>query len=56
MLPLIYNEKKQRCNILVFDYNRAVSETIRITREEGEGGGQDTLDYPVLQLWGAGDS
>ena len=34
VLPLIYDEKKQRCNILVFDYNRAVRETARISREE----------------------
>lgn len=34
VLPLIYDEKKQRCNILVFDYDRAVRETVRITREE----------------------
>ena len=27
VLPLIYDEKNQRCNILVFDYNRAMSET-----------------------------
>jgi len=33
VLPLIYNEKKQRCNILVFDYARAMSRTARIVRE-----------------------
>ena len=27
VLPLIYDEKKQRCNILVFDYERARKET-----------------------------
>lgn len=52
VLPLIYDEKKQRCNILVFDYNRAMSETIRITREEGRGGRK----HPVIQLWRSGNS
>ena len=47
VLPLIYDEKKQRCNILVFDYNRAVSETIRITREEGRGGRK----HPVYRFY-----
>ena len=38
ILPLIYDEKSQRCNILVFDYRRAESETVRILREmEGRG-------------------
>ena len=35
VLPLIYDEKNQRCNILVFDWERAVSETTCIIREEG---------------------
>ena len=34
VLPLIYDEKKQRCNILVFDYERAKSQTTRIVRED----------------------
>lgn len=34
VLPLIYDEKNKRSNILVFDYDRAVRETVRITREE----------------------
>ena len=33
ILPLIYNEKKQRCNILVFDYERAMNETTSILHE-----------------------
>ena len=33
ILPLIYNEKAQRCNILVFDYKRAREATFRITLE-----------------------
>jgi hypothetical protein len=34
VLPLIYDEKRQRCNILVFDYERAMKETALISREE----------------------
>jgi len=32
VLPLIYDEKKQRCNILVFDYHKARKQTVRIER------------------------
>lgn len=34
VLPLIYDEDKKRCNILVFDYERAMQNTARITRED----------------------
>ena len=34
ILPLIYDEKIQRCNILVFDYDRAMNRTVRIARED----------------------
>lgn len=34
VLPLIYDEKNKRCNILVFDYDKAQQETVRIIREE----------------------
>lgn len=34
VLPLIYDEKHQRCNILVFDWEQAVNATARIAREE----------------------
>jgi hypothetical protein len=38
VLPLIYNEKEQRCNILVFDYDSACAQTARIIRRsEGRG-------------------
>lgn len=30
VMPLIYDEKKQRCNILIFDHKKANSETCRI--------------------------
>lgn len=33
VLPLIYDERQQRCNILVFDYERALAETARIILE-----------------------
>ncbi len=48
VLPLIYDEKKQRCNILVFDYDRASRKTVRITREEagsGKGRGRKHAVY-----------
>ena len=47
VLPLIYDEENQRCNILVFDYDRAVSETARITREEGGRGRR----HPVYRFY-----
>jgi hypothetical protein len=30
VLPLIYNEKKKRCNIMVFDHEKAIKKTARI--------------------------
>lgn len=30
VMPLIYDEKKQRCNIMIFDHKKAISETRRI--------------------------
>ena len=44
VLPLIYDEKKQRCNILVFDAERARSETAYI-RKETEGSGRKHPAY-----------
>ena len=49
VLPLIYDEENQRCNILVFDYDRAVSGTVRITREEGGRGRR----HPVYRFYDA---
>ena len=43
-LPLIYDEKKQRCNILVFDAERARNETSYI-RKETEGAGRKHPAY-----------
>jgi hypothetical protein len=38
VLPLIYDEKRQRCNILVFDYDSALAQTATIIRQsEGKG-------------------
>jgi hypothetical protein len=37
VFPLIYNEKKQRCNILVYNYEKAKNQIVRIAFEV-EGG------------------
>ena len=50
VLPLIYDEKNQRCNILVFDWERAVSETTYIVREEGKRGRK----HPVYRFYDSG--
>lgn len=44
VLPLIYDEKRQRCNILVFDAARARAETAYI-RKETEGSGRKHPAY-----------
>ena len=49
VLPLIYNEKSQRCNILVFDYTHARDETVRISREEAGRGRK----HPVYRFYDA---
>jgi len=47
VLPLIYDEKKQKCNILVFDYEAARSKTVRIAYEtEGKG-----RKHPVYRFY-----
>lgn len=47
VLPLIYNEKEQRCNILVFDAVRAKNSTVRIVRESvGKG-----RKHPVYKFY-----
>ena len=48
VLPLIYDERRQRCNILVFDYQRAINETQRITRIEPGAGNRK---HPVYQFY-----
>ena len=47
VLPLVYNEKKQRCNILVFDYDRALSETVRLVKEARKKGRK----HPVYRFY-----
>ena len=49
VLPLIYDEKKQRCNILVFDYDRAMNQTARIAREVAGRGRR----HPVYRFYDA---
>lgn len=47
VLSLIYDEENQRCNILVFDYDRAISDTVSIIREEGAKGRK----HPVYRFY-----
>lgn len=51
VLPLIYDEGKQQCNILVFDYDRALAETARISLEESGRGRK----HPVYRFYNAQD-
>ena len=53
VLPLIYDEQNQRCNIMVFDYQRAVSETARIIKIEPRAGNRRR--HPVYQFRNAND-
>ena len=52
VLPLIYDEKRQRCNIMVFDYETAKKNVARIEySEEGKG-----RKHPVFRFFdGGGD-
>lgn len=47
VLPLIYDEKNQKCNILVFDYEAARTKTARIAHEK-EGNGRK---HPVFRFY-----
>lgn len=47
VLPLIYDEAKKRCNIMVFDYDKAKENTILIQREDGGRGRK----YPVYRFY-----
>ena len=56
VLPLIYDEKKQRCNILVFDYEAARSQTETIVREDsasGTAGKGRGRKHPVFRFYDA---
>jgi hypothetical protein len=50
VLPLIYDEKKQRCNILVFDYEMAMNQTAKIIREDETTGRRK---HPVFRFYDA---
>jgi hypothetical protein len=52
VLPLIYDEKKQRCNVLVFDHEKAMQQVVKVVLEEtGKG-----RKHPVYRFYdGAGD-
>jgi hypothetical protein len=47
ILPLIYDEKRQRCNILVFDYERARQNTAKIVQETAGKGRK----HPVYRFY-----
>lgn len=49
VLPLIYDEEKQRCNILVFDYELAKERTVLIKRKDAGSGRK----YPVYRFYDA---
>ncbi len=49
VLPLIYDEKKQRCNILVFDHSKARAAIARIARESAGKGRK----HPVYKFYDA---
>ena len=51
VLPLIYDEKAQRCNILVFDAVKAKDATVRIDRESAGRGRK----HPVYKFYDADD-
>lgn len=47
VLPLIYDEKRRRCNIMVFNYERATSDAARILRIEAGSGRK----HPVYRFY-----
>jgi len=51
VLPLIYDESNQRCNIMVFDYQAARKATARITRHDAGSGRK----HPVYRFYDAND-
>ena len=52
VLPLIYDEKEQKCNILVFDYERAMGATMSIARIDAGRGRR----HPVYRFFDDEDS
>lgn len=51
VLPLIYNEKKQQCNILVFDVNKAIKNTAYIKKVESGSGRK----HPIFAFFDKND-
>jgi hypothetical protein len=52
VLPLIYDEKNKKCNIMVFNFDKAIRQTAGIVLEE-KGGNRK---YPVFRFYnGQGD-
>ncbi len=51
ILPLIYDEKKKRCNILVFDYRRAIKDVARITKITSD----KRRKHPVYRFFNSAD-
>lgn len=47
VLPLIYDEKKKRCNIMVFDFRKAIANTHKIGFEESGSGRK----HPVFRFY-----
>lgn len=47
VLPLIYNERERKCNILIFDFNKAMNSTNKIEIQK-EGGGRK---HPVYKFY-----
>ena len=47
VLPLIYDEKRKRCNIMVFDYDKAKKNTMLIKREDAGRGRK----HPVYRFY-----
>jgi len=52
VLPLIYDETEMKCNIFVFDYERACESTVRISYE-GPGGRRK---HPVYRFYDSDNS
>lgn len=51
VLPLIYDEKLERCNILIFDYSRAEDEVVKILKESSGRGRK----HPVFRFYDSSD-
>ena len=51
VLPLIYDEKRRRCNIMVFNYERAIGDAARISRVESGRGRK----HPVYRFYNKED-